>query len=1011
MAPINKLARQMDQKQSQKDSDGAEVPSNNLWVGNLTADVTDSDLMELFGKYGALDSITSYSSRSYAFVYFKRMEDARAAKDALQGALLRGNSIKIEFARPAKQSKHLWVGGFGPSVTKEKLEEEFLRFGKIEDFKFLRDRNTAFVDYFRLEDASQAMKSMNGKRIGGDQIRVDYLRSQPSRREQWHEHDAKDGHFPNRSMGPDLLWAPPGSFRSFSESGHSGPKRQQPSLPSSGRREGQPSKVLWVGYPPSVQIDEQMLHNAMILFGEIERIKSFPSRHYSFVEFRSVDEARRAKEGLQGRLFNDPRISIMFSSSELAPGRDQAPFYPGIKGPQPEIFFQERPYGAPSVDIFNHGRPIVPNNFNGPPPDGILGPNMMMRPFGPREPLLSVPEFNDIPAVHGFRDGSPKHSLAGNWRRPSPAPGVLPTPPTAVRSSTRPTGWDVYDVEQFPRELKRPRVDGPLTIDDVPFPSRKVDEYGMGSDQVYSGSQLEPGGHLANAQGKNVRVPADTRMASGAPIVSRPDEDFIWRGVIAKGGTPVCHARCVPIGRGIDSELPDVVNCSARTGLDLLAKHYADADGFDIVFFLPDSEEDFASYTEFLRYLGQKNRAGVAKLDDGTTLFLVPPSDFLTNILNFAGPERLYGVVLRLPQVPVGAAVQQQNHQPVPSPLYIDRQLVPPQQPNIDRQLVPSQPNVDRQLVSPQPKYSLMPQNEENILQGDYNKSFHEESKYAQRPYVPTTSEPPSLSSAPQEYAPTGTAPLSQAGVALTPDLIAALTSLLPPKSQPSASINDQQPLGSTAMMTQPQSVAPDTGVPAQGWKHDLEVHDQTGHSFQQPTHQFNTHSQLVPHFQSYTSASNATGNSVQAVLGGTQIRDAPLNLPQQGGISSRPASDFSFPSQSGQLTVPTQGSQQYQLEVPHNTQRGYGMAHGSDASSNALQVSQETRLPIAASSEQLPPALSGAAQNTPDVEADRSQRYQSTLQFAANLLLRIQQQQGNSQPGQGTGNQHKLLD
>lgn len=57
-----------------------------------------------------------------------------------------------------------------------------MKFGKIEDFKFLRDRNTAFIEYFRLEDASQAMRIMNGKRLGGDQIRVDFLRSQPSKR-------------------------------------------------------------------------------------------------------------------------------------------------------------------------------------------------------------------------------------------------------------------------------------------------------------------------------------------------------------------------------------------------------------------------------------------------------------------------------------------------------------------------------------------------------------------------------------------------------------------------------------------------------------------------------------------------------------------------------------------------------------------------------------------------------------------------------------------------------------
>lgn len=74
------------------------------------------------------------------------------------------------------------MGGISPSVSKEELEEEFMKFGKIEDFKFLRDRNTAFIEYFRLEDASQAMRSMNGQRLGGEQIRVDFLRSQPSKR-------------------------------------------------------------------------------------------------------------------------------------------------------------------------------------------------------------------------------------------------------------------------------------------------------------------------------------------------------------------------------------------------------------------------------------------------------------------------------------------------------------------------------------------------------------------------------------------------------------------------------------------------------------------------------------------------------------------------------------------------------------------------------------------------------------------------------------------------------------
>lgn len=52
----------------------------------------------------------------------------------------------------------------------------------MEEFKFLRDRGTAYIEYVQLEDASQAIKNMNGKQIGGEQIRVDFLRSQNSRR-------------------------------------------------------------------------------------------------------------------------------------------------------------------------------------------------------------------------------------------------------------------------------------------------------------------------------------------------------------------------------------------------------------------------------------------------------------------------------------------------------------------------------------------------------------------------------------------------------------------------------------------------------------------------------------------------------------------------------------------------------------------------------------------------------------------------------------------------------------
>ena len=63
--------------------------------------------MDLFAQYSVLDIITSYSSRSYAFVFFKRIEVTKATKDTLQGVDLHGHHIKSESNSEAETG---WCG-------------------------------------------------------------------------------------------------------------------------------------------------------------------------------------------------------------------------------------------------------------------------------------------------------------------------------------------------------------------------------------------------------------------------------------------------------------------------------------------------------------------------------------------------------------------------------------------------------------------------------------------------------------------------------------------------------------------------------------------------------------------------------------------------------------------------------------------------------------------------------------------------------------------------------------
>ncbi|KAL8557156.1 hypothetical protein ACS0TY_004566 [Phlomoides rotata] len=70
------------------------------------------------------------------------------------------------------------------------------------------------------KDATHALKSLNGKRIGGVQIRLDYLRSQSSKREHG------EGHFPGRNFGSsDFPWMGHDSSGNYPEPNLSGSKR------------------------------------------------------------------------------------------------------------------------------------------------------------------------------------------------------------------------------------------------------------------------------------------------------------------------------------------------------------------------------------------------------------------------------------------------------------------------------------------------------------------------------------------------------------------------------------------------------------------------------------------------------------------------------------------------------------------------------------------------------------------------------------------------------------------
>ena len=78
----------------------------NIYVSNLSFNVTDEDLQEYFAEYGEVSSakviMDKYTNRSKGFGFVEMADDVAAQKaiTELDGATVDGRSIKVNVAKP-----------------------------------------------------------------------------------------------------------------------------------------------------------------------------------------------------------------------------------------------------------------------------------------------------------------------------------------------------------------------------------------------------------------------------------------------------------------------------------------------------------------------------------------------------------------------------------------------------------------------------------------------------------------------------------------------------------------------------------------------------------------------------------------------------------------------------------------------------------------------------------------------------------------------------------------------
>ncbi|MGB5873295.1 MAG: RNA-binding protein [Bacteroidota bacterium] len=83
----------------------------NIYVGNLSRDVSEEDLRQAFEAFGQIATATiikdkfSGESRGFGFVEMPSKTEAQSAIDGLNGKDLKGQSLNVNEARPRTEDR------------------------------------------------------------------------------------------------------------------------------------------------------------------------------------------------------------------------------------------------------------------------------------------------------------------------------------------------------------------------------------------------------------------------------------------------------------------------------------------------------------------------------------------------------------------------------------------------------------------------------------------------------------------------------------------------------------------------------------------------------------------------------------------------------------------------------------------------------------------------------------------------------------------------------------------
>ncbi|KAG5635618.1 hypothetical protein H0H81_010601 [Sphagnurus paluster] len=187
-----------------------------LYVGSLHFNLTESDIKQVFEPFGELEFVDLHRdpmtgrSKGYAFVQYKRVEDARMALEQMEGFELAGRTLRVNTVHEKGTARYtqqdsLDEAGAKPTITQsmqsrsvllknmfdpeEETERDWDRdladdvrgeceekYGPVEAIKVEKEtQGEIYVKFDSIETAKKAIQGLHGRWFGGKQVSATFI--------------------------------------------------------------------------------------------------------------------------------------------------------------------------------------------------------------------------------------------------------------------------------------------------------------------------------------------------------------------------------------------------------------------------------------------------------------------------------------------------------------------------------------------------------------------------------------------------------------------------------------------------------------------------------------------------------------------------------------------------------------------------------------------------------------------------------------------------------------------